>query len=208
MKTRQEVLTYGLSFPNVYTDQPFHDANWDLIRIKDTKKAFLWIYEKDGFICLNVKVKPEWKDLWRRIYPSVKPGYHQNKEHWNTIILDGSIPTQDIQRMIAESYDILVDSPTKRIYEAVKKIPKGYVATYKQVASMAGNPKMSRAVGNALHKNPDAENIPCYRVVNSKGELAGAFAFGGDNEQQKLLEQDGIEVINGKVDLKKFGMRF
>lgn len=208
MKTRQEVLTYGLSFPNVYTDQPFHDANWDLIRIKDTKKAFLWIYEKDGFICLNVKVKPEWKDLWRRTYPSVKPGYHQNKEHWNTIILDGSIPTQDIQRMIAESYDILVDSPTKRIYEAVKKIPKGYVATYKQVASMAGNPKMSRAVGNALHKNPDAENIPCYRVVNSKGELAGAFAFGGDNEQQKLLEQDGIEVINGKVDLKKFGMRF
>lgn len=121
MKTRQEVLTYGLSFPNVYTDQPFHDANWDLIRIKDTKKAFLWIYEKDGFICLNVKVKPEWKDLWRRTYPSVKPGYHQNKEHWNTIILDGSIPTQDIQRMIAESYDILVDSPTKRIYEAVKK---------------------------------------------------------------------------------------
>lgn len=208
MKTRQEVLTYGLSFPNVYTDQPFHDANWDLIRIKDTKKAFLWIYEKDGFICLNVKVKPEWKDLWRRTYPSVKPGYHQNKEHWNTIILDGSIPTQDIQRMIAESYDILVDSPTKRIYEAVKKIPKGYVATYKQVASMAGNPKMSRAVGNALHKNPDAENIPCYRVVNSKGELARAFAFGGDNEQQKLLEQDGIEVINGKVDLKKFGMRF
>lgn len=82
------------------------------------------------------------------------------------------------------------------------------MATYKQVASMAGNPKMSRAVGNALHKNPDAENIPCYRVVNSKGELAGAFAFGGDNEQQKLLEQDGIEVINGKVDLKKFGMRF
>ena len=65
---------------------------------------------------------------------------------------------------------------------------------------------MSRAVGNALHKKPDPEHIPCYRVVNSKGELAGAFAFGGENVQKKLLEADGIEVINGKVDLKKYGL--
>ena len=65
---------------------------------------------------------------------------------------------------------------------------------------------MSRAVGNALHKNPDPEHIPCYRVVNSKGELAGAFAFGGENVQKKLLEADGIEVVNGKVNLKKYGL--
>ena len=76
------------------------------------------------------------------------PGYHQNKEHWNTVILDGSIPDKDIKRMIAESYDLITDSPTKRIYEAVKRIPKGHVATYGKVAEMAGNPKMSRAVGN------------------------------------------------------------
>ena len=63
------------------------------------------------------------------------------------------------------------------IYEAVKRIPKGHVATYRQVAKMAGNEKMSRAVGNALHKNPDPDHIPCFRVVNAKGELAGAFAF-------------------------------
>lgn len=80
------------------------------------------------------------------------------------------------------------------------------MATYGKVAEMAGNPRMSRAVGNALHKNPDPEHIPCYRVVNSKGELAGAFAFGGENVQKKLLEADGIEVINGKVDLKKYGL--
>ena len=65
---------------------------------------------------------------------------------------------------------------------------------------------MSRAVGNALHKNPDPEHIPCFRVVNSKGELAGAFAFGGDGAQAKLLEADGVEVVNGKVDLKKYGI--
>ena len=62
--------------------------------------------------------------------------------------------------MIAESYDIITDSPTKRMYEAVKKIPKGHVATYGRIAEMAGEPKMARAVGNALHKNPDPEKYP------------------------------------------------
>ena len=71
---------------------------------------------------------------------------------------------------------------------------------------MAGNPKMSRAVGNALHKNTDPENIPCFRVVNSKGELAGAFAFGGADVQAELLREDGVEVVEGKVDLTKYQM--
>ena len=65
---------------------------------------------------------------------------------------------------------------------------------------------MSRAVGNALHKNPDPENIPCFRVVNSKGELAPEFAFGGMGEQRKLLEAEGIEVKDNKVDLSKYGL--
>jgi O-6-methylguanine DNA methyltransferase len=108
--------------------------------------------------------------------------------------------------MIEESYHLVTDSPSRRIYEAVKKIPKGRVATYGQVAELAGDRKMARAVGNALHRNPDPENIPCYRVVNAKGELAKAFVFGGSNAQQALLEADGIEVSEGKVDLKKYGM--
>jgi O-6-methylguanine DNA methyltransferase len=174
--------------------------------VKPSKKAFLWSYEKDGQICLNLKCDPEWRDFWRNTYDAVIPGYHQNKEHWNTVILDGTIPDDDVKRMIAESYDLVTDSPTKRIYEAVKRIPRGKVATYGQVAAMAGNPKMSRAVGNALHKNPDFENIPCYRVVNSKGELAGEYVFGGAWAQKELLEADGIVVQNGKVDLSKFGM--
>lgn len=166
----------------------------------------MWTYERNGYINLNVKVSPEWRDFWRSAYSSVVAGYHQNKEHWNTIILDGSIPDKDIKRMIAESYDLVSDSPTKRIYSAVKKIPRGCVATYGQIAELAGDRKMARAVGNALHKNPDPENIPCYRVVNSKGELSGEFAFGGAGKQAELLEADGVEVINGKVDLKKYGM--
>ena len=206
MKTRKEALEYGLSFPNTYQDAPFHDPNWQLVRVKKNRKVFLWTYERDGFINLNVKADPEWRDFWRSAYASVIPGWHQNKEHWNTIILDGSIPRKDIERMIAESYDLITDNPTKRIYEAVKKIPRGKVATYAQVAAMAGNPKMCRAVGNALHKNPDPDGIPCYRVVNAKGELAGAFAFGGPDVQANLLRADGIEVIDNKVDLIKYGL--
>ena len=135
------------------------------------------------------------------------PGWHQNKEHWNTIILDGTIPDQDVRRMIAESYDLITDSPTKRIYEAVKKVPKGKVATYGQIAEMAGDKKMARAVGNALHKNDDPEHVPCFRIVNSKGELAGEFAFGGSGVQAKLLMQEGVQVENGRVDLEKYGIR-
>lgn len=206
MCTRQSVLEYGLSFPGTYQEAPFHDDNWQLVRVKGSRKAFLWVYEKDGYIQFNVKVDPAWRDFWRSTYASVVAGYHQNKEHWNTIILDGSIPDGDIRRMIAESYDLVTDTPTKRIYEAVKKIPKGKVATYKRVAEMAGEPKMCRAVGNALHKNPNPDEIPCYRVVNAKGELSGEFAFGGTGAQQRLLEADGIEVVNGKVDLSKYGI--
>lgn len=207
METREEALAYGLSFADTYQDAPFHDENWQLVRVKGSKKAFLWTYEKDGRIWLNVKADPQWRDFWRSAYPSVIPGWHQNREHWNTIILDGSIPDRDIKRMIAESYDLITDSPAKRIYEAVKKIPKGRVATYGQVAAMAGNPRMARAVGNALHKNPDPDGIPCYRVVNAKGELAGEFAFGGPGAQARLLEADGIKVSGGRVDLEKYGMK-
>ena len=207
MKTREEVLKYGLSFPGTYQEAPFHDQNWQLVRVKKSKKAFLWTYEKDGYININLKVDPEWRDFWRRAYEAVQPAYHQNKEHWNTVILDGSIPEDVIKRMIAESYDLVTDSPTKRIYEAVKKIPKGKVATYADVAEMAGDRKMARAVGNALHKNPDPSTIPCHRVVNSKGELAGEYAFGGAWKQAQILESEGVEIVEGKVNLDKYRIK-
>lgn len=206
MKTREQALSYGLSFPNTYTEAPFRDSNWQLVRVLGSRKAFLWIYERDGYINLNVKTDPEWRDFWRSSFDAVLPGYHQNKEHWNTIILDGSIPEEDIKRMIAESYDLITDSPSGRIYEAVKQIPRGHVATYGQIAGLAGDKKMARAVGNALHRNPDPDNIPCYRVVNSKGELSGSFAFGGADVQAKLLREEGVEVVDGRVDLRRYGI--
>ena len=206
MRTRKEALDYGLSFPDTYQQAPFHDPNWQLVRVQGSKKAFLWTYEMDGHICLNVKVDPEWRDFWRNAYAAVIPGYHQNKEHWNTVILDGTVPDADVKRMIAESYDLVTDSPSKRIYEAVRQIPAGHVATYGRIAELAGDKRMARAVGNALHKNPDPEHIPCFRVVNAKGELSGAFALGGADEQERRLRADGVEVVNGKVDLERYGI--
>ncbi len=96
----------------------------------------------------------------------------------------------------------------ERIYEIVKQIPKGKVASYGRVAALAGNPAWSRVVGYALHVNPDPDSIPCYRVVTKDGKLSEAFAFGGINVQRELLEKDGVEFLaDGRVDMDKFEWR-
>ena len=95
----------------------------------------------------------------------------------------------------------------EKIYEVVKSIPKGRVATYGQVAAIAGNPSWARVVGYALHNNPDPENIPCHRVVNREGKVAESFVFGGGAVQKKRLEAEGVVFNeNGCVDLEKFGI--
>lgn len=92
-----------------------------------------------------------------------------------------------------------------KIYEVVKRIPKGRVASYGTVAAMAGNSRWSRVVGYALHVNPEPGKIPCHRVVTKKGEVSKAFAFGGENMQRLLLAEEGIEFLeDGRVDLKRF----
>ena len=96
-----------MSFPDVYVDTPFHDPNRVLVRSRKTKRAFLWTYEYQGQMRINVKADPEWIDFWRKAYEAVIPGYHQNKKHWNTVILDGSVPDGEVKRMIAESYDLV-----------------------------------------------------------------------------------------------------
>ena len=80
MTTRDEALAYGLSFPDTYQAAPFHDDNWQLVRVKGSDKAFLWIYERNGSINLNLKVDADWREIWRGAYAAVIPAYHQNKE--------------------------------------------------------------------------------------------------------------------------------
>lgn len=97
------------------------------------------------------------------------------------------------------------DSVFERIYAVVRQIPHGRVATYGQVAAMAGNPRWARVVGYALHVNPDPQTIPCFRVVNRLGEVSKAFAFGGENVQISLLQAEGVEFLpDGRVDLTHF----
>ena len=91
-----------------------------------------------------------------------------------------------------------------RIYAIVRQIPRGRVATYGQIAVLAGNPRWARVVGYALHVNPDPDHIPCYRVVNRHGAVSPAFVFGGKNRQIALLEAEGIRVEDGVVDLSVY----
>ncbi|MGM9643870.1 MAG: MGMT family protein [Eubacteriales bacterium] len=91
-----------------------------------------------------------------------------------------------------------------RVYDYLTRIPRGKVVTYGMIAEHLGNPKMARAIGNILHANPDGVKFPCYKVVNSKGELSERYAFGGKEEQKRLLQNDGVCTPDDKVDLEKY----
>ena len=97
----------------------------------------------------------------------------------------------------------------EKVYALVRAIPKGRVATYGQIAEALGSKFLARAVGNALHQNPDPDAIPCHRVVNSKGFPAQQYAFGGAKAQRSRLEAEGILFrADGTVDLLKYGFLF
>lgn len=92
----------------------------------------------------------------------------------------------------------------ENVYNYLLTIPKGKVVTYKQIAEYLGNAKLARIVGNILHKNPNENKYPCYKVVNSKGRLSKNFAFGGIEAQKEKLEAENIKVLNNSVDLNKY----
>ncbi|EKD86423.1 MAG: methylated-DNA-protein-cysteine methyltransferase [uncultured bacterium] len=90
----------------------------------------------------------------------------------------------------------------ENIYELVAKIPKGKVTTYGRLAKMIGT--TPKVVGYALHSNNDPKNVPCHRVINSKGEISKGYAFGGPENQRKLLEKEGVRFNkNNRVNLEK-----
>ena len=93
----------------------------------------------------------------------------------------------------------------EQVYTFLKTVPPGKVVTYGQIALQLGNKGLCRAVGNWLHANPDPTNIPCHRVVNSRGEVSSSYAFGGAEAQRKRLEAEGIVFArDGKIDLKRY----
>lgn len=94
----------------------------------------------------------------------------------------------------------------QKVYEYLQAIPKGKVTTYGEIARHFGDRNLSRHIGNVLHRNPDGDKYPCYKVVDSKGRLSEHYSFGGLAGQRERLERDGVEVVNNRVDLKKFGI--
>ena len=112
MTTREDAMAFGLSLPGTFADAPFHDDNWTLVHRCDNRRAFLWIYTRLGKLWMNVKVEPEMGVIWRGAYEAIEPAYHMNKEHWITVLLDGSLPEGFPQTMIEQSY--LLTGPKKR----------------------------------------------------------------------------------------------
>ncbi len=94
------------------------------------------------------------------------------------------------------------------VYEVVKQIPYGKVATYGQVAKLVGKPKSARYVGYALHSNPSQSTIPCHRVVNRIGKVSSGFAFGGEQIHKQLLLNEGVQFDqNEQINLMVFGWK-
>jgi methylated-DNA-protein-cysteine methyltransferase-like protein len=153
--------------------------------INANQKKFAFLQNKNHFI--TSLFKRQWKNSLVFLYGVYNNFYMQNK---------------------SKKSEINTQTFSQHVYEVVKKIPHGKVATYGDIAGMSGNPHASRAVGWALHRNPNPCVIPCHRVVNRTGRLAPSFAFGGTDAQRNLLQNEGVNVRDDNtVDLKLYGWR-
>ncbi|PAK55742.1 MmcQ/YjbR family DNA-binding protein [Paenibacillus sp. 7541] len=112
--TIEEFIEHGLSYPGSYEDQPFGEG-WTAIRHKGNQKIFALIFNRDGHLCVNLKCDPDRSDFLRQAFKEVQPGYHMNKEHWNTVILDGELPEEDLHDMVRHSYELT--RPKRKIKE-------------------------------------------------------------------------------------------
>lgn len=106
MRKRKEIIAFCLGLDDTYEDYPFHDPNWTIMRHNVNNKMFAAIYERMGSIWVNVKCDPNLAYVWRNAFEAVVPAYHMNKFHWNSIILNGTVPVKDIKNMILDSYEL------------------------------------------------------------------------------------------------------
>ena len=111
LAARQELIDFCLALPATYEDYPFDDIAdagvWTVMRHRANKKTFALIYERNGKLCVNLKCEPLEAVLLRQAFEGVAPGYHMNKEHWNTVTLGGDVPEEVLLRMVEQSYDLI-----------------------------------------------------------------------------------------------------
>lgn len=101
--TKREMIDYCLTYPGVYEDYPF-DEEWAVMRHSGSRKAFAFIYKRNGRPCVNLKCDPMQSDFLRSVYAEVQPAYHMNKVHWNTVLLDGTLPEEELSDMVEQSF--------------------------------------------------------------------------------------------------------
>ena len=115
MKTKEEVIKKLLNFSGVYLDYPFGDAEWAVLRHTQNKKSYALIFERQDNVWINVKLEPTFSHMIKETYSSVVPAYHMNKEHWVSIIADGSMTDDEIYSLVSVSYDLTnVKEPKSR----------------------------------------------------------------------------------------------
>ena len=116
--TRQDFIDFCLTFPCAYEDYPFDDVLDEkactVMRHRGNKKSFALIMRRGGELYLNLKCDPLEADFLRSVYQSVIPGWHMNKLHWNTVIIGGDVPEDEIKRMIECSFDLTKPKVRKR----------------------------------------------------------------------------------------------
>ena len=192
---------------------PVHDFAWAIGSnlVKEMKRwaGFKELIKETRFIVVPIKGSEAWrKEKWleqnNAIILPKKASVKSISSSMVRKLLSKGKPVKGLVPPRVEEYickKMLYFSErdfTRRVYNAVSKIPKGKVSTYKEIAIAVGKPKAFRAVGNALNKNPFAPRIPCHRVVKSSSEIGG-FSTGA-KKKEKMLKKEGIPAKNHKIE--------
>lgn len=110
MTTRKEAIEACLQPGLCYEDYPFHDVNWTVMRHNGSGKSFALIYSRNGKMYVNLKATPQAVVYLSQTYEQITVGYHMNKRHWISVLLDGTLDEKVINKLIADSYAI-TDKP-------------------------------------------------------------------------------------------------
>jgi predicted DNA-binding protein (MmcQ/YjbR family) len=111
--TVRELIDLCLELPQAYEDYPF-DEFTPVLRHEASKKMFALVGEHNGRLSINLKCDPFEADFLRQTFADIIPGWHMNKQHWNTVILGGNVPIEELRRQIENSYDLIKPKARRR----------------------------------------------------------------------------------------------
>ncbi len=102
---REDWIAFCRTLPGSYEDYPFGEE-WTVMRHWENQKSFALLYQREGILWANLKCEPMEADFLRNAFSGVRPAYHMNKRHWNSVALDGSVPEEEVRRMIRCSFEL------------------------------------------------------------------------------------------------------